>query len=86
MNSKGTILSAAAQKGEVSWASPQGGLYSISFLQSLREEISYLNNAASSWENVVTKTISLARIKSTSQFCSNCTLQNGIKYVSVASY
>lgn len=86
MNSKGTILSAAARKGEVSWASLQGGLYSISFLQSLREEISYLNNGVSNWDNVLTKTISLARIKSTTQFCSNCTLQNGIKYVSVSTY
>ena len=86
MNSKGTILSAAARKGEVSWASMQGGLYSMSFLQSLREEISYLNNGVSSWDNILTKTISLARIKSTSQFCSNCTLQNGIKYVSVTHY
>lgn len=86
MDSKGTILSAAARKGEVSWASLQGGLYSISFLQSLREEISYLNSGVSNWDNVLTKTISLARIKSTTQFCSNCTLQNGIKYVSVTHY
>jgi len=86
MNSKGTILSAAARKGEVSWASMQGGLYSMSFLQSLREEISYLNNGVSNWDNVLTKTISLARIKSTSQFCSNCTLQNGIKYINVTNY
>jgi hypothetical protein len=86
MNSKGTILSAAAQKGEVSWASPQGGLYSISFLQALREEISYLSSGSSSWENVIAKTISMARLKSTTQFCSNCTLQNGIKYVSVINY
>lgn len=86
MNAKGTILSAAAQKGEVSWASPQGGLYSISFLQAMREEISYLNGGVSNWENVVSKTITLARTKSTPVFCSNCTLQNGIKYTSVVHF
>jgi len=83
MNSRGTILSSAAQKGEVSWSTPQGGLYSMSFLQAMREEISYLNSVDCNWNNIITKTILLARSKSTPTFCSNCTLQNGIKYVSV---
>jgi hypothetical protein len=85
MNSNGIILSAAAQKGEVSWNSPQGGLYSISFLQALREEISYLHNGNPSWDNILSKTITLARTKSTPTYCSNCTLQNGIKYLSLAN-
>jgi len=85
MNSKGTILSASAQKGEFSWNSLQGGLYSISFLQSLREEISYLNIGSASWDNVLTKTINLAYIKSTREYCFNCSLQNGIKYISIVN-
>jgi hypothetical protein len=84
LNSQGIILSSAAQKGEVSWVTPQGGLYSISFLQALREEISYLSSSTGNWDNILSKTITLARSKSTPTFCSNCTLQNGIKYVSVA--
>jgi len=83
LNSHGIILSSAAQKGEVSWVTPQGGLYSISFLQALREEISYLSSGTGNWDNILSKTITLARSKSTPTFCSNCTLQNGIKYVSV---
>lgn len=83
MNSNGIILSSAAQKGEVSWNTPQGGLYSMSFLQALRENISYLSNDACSWNNIISKTIDLARNKSTHTYCSNCTLQDGIKYVSV---
>ena len=85
LKTTGIILSSAAQKGEVSWNTAQGGLYSISFLQALREEISYLSNEACNWDNILTKTITLARSKSTPTFCSNCTLQNGIKYVSVAN-
>jgi hypothetical protein len=85
LKSNGIILSSAAQKGEVSWNTPQGGLYSISFLQALREEISYLSNDVCNWDNILTKTITLARTKSTPTFCSNCTLQNGIKYVGVAN-
>jgi hypothetical protein len=83
MNSNGIILSSAAQKGEVSWSTPQGGLYSMSFLQALREDISYLSNNPCSWNDIISKTISLARNKSTPTYCSNCTLQDGIKYVSV---
>ncbi|MFI5188197.1 MAG: caspase family protein [Chitinophagales bacterium] len=83
MNSNGIILSSAAQKGEVSWNTPEGGLYSMSFLQALREEISYLSNDPCNWNNIISKTISLARNKSTATYCSNCTLQDGIKYVSV---
>ncbi len=85
LKSNGIILSSAAQKGEVSWSTAQGGLYSISFLQALREEISYLSNDACNWDNILTKTITLARSKSTPNFCSNCTLQHGIKYISVAN-
>lgn len=83
LGTNGIILSSAAQKGEVSWNTPQGGLYSISFLQAVREQISYLSNEVCSWDNILTKTITLARSKSTPTFCSNCTLQNGIKYISV---
>jgi hypothetical protein len=83
MNTNGIILSSAAQKGEVSWNTPQGGLYSMSFLQALREEISYLSNDPCSWNDIISKTINLARNKSTPTYCSNCTLQDGIKYVSV---
>jgi len=84
LKSNGIILSSAAQKGEVSWVTAQGGLYSISFLQALREEVSYLSSENCNWDNILSKTITLARSKSTPTFCSNCTTQNGIKYVSVS--
>jgi len=83
LGTNGIILSSAAQKGEVSWNTSQGGLYSISFLQSVREHISYLSSETCTWDNILTKTITLARSKSTPTYCSNCTLQNGIKYISV---
>jgi len=83
LNSNGVILSSAAQKGEVSWNTPEGGLYSMSFLQALREEISYLSSDPCNWNDIISKTINLARNKSTATYCSNCTLQDGIQYVSV---
>jgi len=84
MSANGTILSSAAQKGEVSWTTPQGGLYCMSFLQALREGISYLSDYPCNWNNIISKTITLARNKSTPAYCPNCTLQDGIKYISVA--
>jgi hypothetical protein len=83
LGTNGIILSSAAQKGEVSWNTPQGGLYSMSFLQAVREQISYLSSETCTWDNILNKTITLARSKSTPTYCSNCTLQNGIKYISV---
>ncbi|HEY2721872.1 MAG TPA: caspase family protein [Chitinophagaceae bacterium] len=83
LSTNGIILSSAAQKGEVSWNTPEGGLYSMSFLQALREEISYLSNEPCNWNDIISKTIDLARNKSTPTYCSNCSLQDGIKYVSI---
>ncbi len=42
INSKGNMLSCAASPGEYSWvSSANGGFFTVSFLQALREEISY---------------------------------------------
>lgn len=61
---KGNILSAAARKGEVSYASAQGGIYTISFMQALYENISYLNRKEPNWDKLILNTIESARQKS----------------------
>jgi hypothetical protein len=86
LNSSGMILSAAAQKYEFSYCSPSGGVYTISFLQALRDEISYSNKGVSNWDNLLLKTISLSRTKTTPTMCPTCKIQNGIKNVSVFTY
>ena len=80
IGSKGTILSAAARKGEVSYASAQGGLYTLSFLQALHESISYLNSEQPNWDKLIANTIESAKTKSSPTLCHDCTVQNGIKY------
>ncbi len=81
LQSKGTLISTAASPGEVSWANnANGGFYTVSLLQSLRDEISYLRNDEADWDGLLENTIKGARYKSSKTVCSNCTTQNGIYY------
>lgn len=84
INTRGSIISAAARPGEVSYASPQGGLYSISFMQALQQEISYFETSPCKWDDILSKTVQLALDKSLPQNCGNCSTQNGINEVSVS--
>jgi hypothetical protein len=79
IESKGNLLSCAASPGEYSWvSSANGGFYTVSFLQALREEISYLRNDDADWTDITNNTITSARAKTKS--CPNCTPQNGKYY------
>ena len=84
MNTKGNLLATAASPGEVSWANnANGGFFTVSFLQSLREEISYMREDAADWRDLINNTVTGARRKSSKGVCSNCTLQNGIYHYDV---
>lgn len=84
MNTKGNLLATAASPGEVSWANnANGGFFTVSFLQSLREEISYMRDDAADWRDLINNTVTGARRKSSKGVCSNCTLQNGIYHYDV---
>lgn len=85
MNFKGNLLATAASPGEVSWANnANGGFFTVSFLQSLREEISYMRDDTADWRDLIDNTVNGARRKSSKGVCSNCTLQNGIYHYDVA--
>lgn len=84
MNYKGNLLATAASPGEVSWANnANGGFFTVSFLQSLREEISFMREDAADWRDLINNTVTGARRKSSKGVCSNCTLQNGIYHYDV---
>lgn len=84
MNTKGNLLATAASPGEVSWANnSNGGFFTVSFLQSLREEISYMRDDPADWRDLINNTVTGARRKSSKGVCSNCTLQNGIYHYDV---
>ena len=83
MNARGNIISAAAKEGEYSWANPLGGFFTLSFIQALKEKIGFMNNGTYTWSDIITYTTKLAKDKSSPGLCSNCTIQNGISYISV---
>lgn len=79
-NSKGSILSTAASPGEYSWCDTSGGMFTVSFIQSLRKEISAMNTSDVSWQSIVNNTINTARQRSRN----NAQAQNGLKKVAVS--
>lgn len=83
MNARGNVISAAAHAGEYSWANPFGGFYTLSFIQAMKEKISYFNNGSFNWNDIIVYTTKLAKDKSSPTLCSNCTLQTGVYNVSV---
>ena len=83
MDARGNLIAAAAKAGEYSWANPFGGFYTLSFIQALKEEISYMDTGVSSWNDIVNYATRLAKDKSSPTLCSNCTVQTGVSYVAV---
>ncbi|MBK9489005.1 MAG: caspase family protein [Haliscomenobacter sp.] len=84
MNSKGNLMATSASPGEVSWANnANGGFFTVSFLQSLREEISFLREDTADWRDLINNTVNGAKRKSSKGVCSNCTVQNGIYHYDV---
>jgi hypothetical protein len=82
IETEGNILSCAASPGEYSWVnSVIGGFYTVSFMQALREEVSYLNKNTPNWTTILNSTIQNAKNKT--NMCSNCSAQNGKYYANV---
>lgn len=75
---RGSLISTAAGPNEVSWCDNAGGMFTLSFIRSLRNEISATNTGAVSWDNVINNTLVSASKRSKS-ICK--TAQNGLKYV-----
>jgi len=83
LNSEGNIIATAASPGEYSWCGDNGGLFLLSFFESLRGQISALNQNEPSWDTVMSNTItSAARKTDSSEYCKR---QNGLKDVEVSS-
>jgi hypothetical protein len=84
LKSSGNLIAAASTAGEVSWANnSNGGFFTVSFLQALREEIGYLGKGDANWNNLLNTTVQSARYKSSNTACANCTQQNGIFYSTI---
>ena len=86
MTAKGNIMAAAAQPGEYATGNnADGGFFTHSFIQALREEISFFKTgSSSSWDNIVLRTLELAKSKTSPGMCKDCTVQSGLRYTQVA--
>lgn len=79
-NAKGSLLSTAASPGEYSWCDAAGGMFTLSFIQSLRREISAMSTGEVSWQSVVDNTLKNALQRSSN----SAEAQNGLKKVTIA--
>ena len=83
LKTKGDIIATAASPGEYSWCGENGGFFLLSFFESLRNQISALNQSNPSWNTLINNTISSAARKTESN--ANTKRQNGLKDVAVKS-
>lgn len=81
LESSGTIIATASSPGEASWCGVNGGFFTLSFLESLRNQISVLTTTKPNWETLMNDAIAAAAKKSAEN--SNCKTQNGMKMVRI---
>jgi len=79
LGSSGSIKATASSPGEVSWCGVNGGFFILSFLESLRSQISPLHNVTPSWEGLLRSAMVLAKNKTKAS--ANAKEQNGLLQV-----
>jgi len=82
LNSKGSIITAAARPGEVSYAGLDGGYFTTSFISALSFETSYSTSGLTKWDDIISNTVKLANNRSL--YCD--TRQNGISDIRVSAF
>ena len=83
LKTKGDIIATAASPGEYSWCGDNGGFFLLSFFESLRSQISALDQGNPSWNTLINNTISSAARKTDNN--ASTKRQNGLKDVAVKS-
>ncbi|MDX2306128.1 MAG: caspase family protein [Microscillaceae bacterium] len=76
LNSKGSLVFSGSSPSEYSWCNQNGGFFTLSFIQALKEEIGYLRSNVPSWNNIVEHTVRSTQSKAKS--CQGCQPQNPI--------
>ena len=79
----GNVWATAASPGEASWCSVKGGFFLLSFIESLRYQISTLTQEKPSWESLINLAIDEARKKTNGNGVPR--EQNGLKQVRTKS-
>ncbi|MBO4672847.1 MAG: caspase family protein [Bacteroidaceae bacterium] len=79
----GNVWATAASPGEASWCSVKGGFFLLSFIESLRYQISTMTQEKPSWESLINLAIDEARKKTNGNGVPR--EQNGVKQVKTKS-
>lgn len=81
LDSSGTIIATASSPGEAAWCGVNGGYFTLSVLESLRNQISVLASSKPNWETLMNDAIAAAAKKSANS--SNSKTQNGMKMIRI---
>ncbi len=74
LKSSGTMTISGSGPGEYAWCNVNGGFFTLSFIQALKEEIGYMRSDAPSWEHIAQNAVKSTQYKSKS--CNGCKPQN----------
>lgn len=74
LKSSGTMTISGSGPGEYAWCNVNGGFFTLSFIQALKEEIGYMRSDAPSWEHIAMNAVKSTQYKSKS--CNGCKPQN----------
>jgi len=76
LRSSGNMIITGSSPGEYSWCNVNGGFFTLSFIQSLKEEIGYMRNDTPSWEHIAQNAVKSTQYKAKN--CNGCKPQNPV--------
>ncbi|WP_448529792.1 caspase family protein [Raineya sp.] len=82
VSSRGTIMITGSSPGEYSWCNINGGFFTLSFIQALKEEIGYMRTGEPSWEHIAENAVKSTQYKAKN--CNGCKPQNPVSMVRVS--
>lgn len=81
LESSGTLLFSASSPGELAWCNINGGFFTLSFMQALKEEIGYMRSDKPNWQNIIANTSKNTKYKIST--CNGCKPQTPVHYVKI---
>jgi len=76
LNSSGNLIFTGSSPGEYAWCNVNGGFFTLSFIQALKEEVGYMRSEAPNWNHLIQQTLRSTQYKSKS--CNGCKPQNPV--------
>lgn len=81
VNSSGNLIITGSSPGEYSWCNANGGFFTLSFIQALKEEIGYMRTEAPTWDHIAQNAVKSTQYKAKS--CNGCKPQNPVSSVRI---